>query len=188
MSDWLGEPLPDLLTEEAGERLLGAWLLAFGPGTELDLKWWTGWPVTKVRKTLESIGAIQVSLEASTAYLHPDDNEPVDTPEPWVAFLPGLDPTTMGWKVRGWYLGDLAGDLFDGNGNAGPTVWADGRVVGGWAQRSDGEVVYELMTDVGSEAGKEIARQAAELGAWLGGTRVTPRFKTPHVVRLAADD
>ena len=62
------------------------------------------------------------------------DPVPLRSPE-WVALLPALDPTVMGWKERSWYLGDHQERLFDRNGNAGPTVWADGRVVGGWAQR-----------------------------------------------------
>ena len=35
----------------------------------------------------------------------------------------------MGWRERVWYLGDHAKMLFDTNGNAGPTVWVDGRVM-----------------------------------------------------------
>ena len=38
--------------------------------------------------------------------------------------------TFMGWKERDWFLGEHAEPLFDRNGNAGPTVWRDGRVVG----------------------------------------------------------
>jgi hypothetical protein len=186
LSDWLGEPLADLDPVEASKTLLRHWLLTFGPGTELDIKWWTGWPVTKVRKTLEAVSAVEVDLDGAVGYLHPTDNQPEETPEPWVALLPGLDPTTMGWKERDWYLGELGGLLFDGNGNAGPTVWVDGRVVGGWAQESNGEVIYELLADVGSEATQEVARRAAELGAWLGGVRVSPRFRSPHVDRLVA--
>ena len=30
------------------------------------------------------------------------------TPGPWVALLPVLDPTVMGWKERGFYLGPMA--------------------------------------------------------------------------------
>ena len=65
---------------------------------------------------------------------------------------PSLDPTVMGWKEREWYLGDHAPALFDRAGNAGPTVWWDGRIVGGWVQRRDGEVVYRLLEDVGGDA------------------------------------
>ena len=71
----------------------------------------------------------------------PDGLEPV-------ALLPGLDPTIMGWKERGWYLGPHRGPLFDRNGNAGPTVWVGGRAVGAWSQRDGGEVVTRLLEPV----------------------------------------
>ena len=79
-----------------------------------------------------------------------DDLEPEPAPEPWVALLPALDPTAMGWKERDWYLGEHAALLFDSNGNVGPTVWSDGRIVGGWGSGEDGEVVYRLLEDIGA--------------------------------------
>jgi len=186
MSDWLDGPLPELDPAESSETLLRSWLLVFGPGTELDIKWWTGWPVTKVRKTLQSLGAVEVGLDGVKGYLHPDDADPVDDVDPWVSLLPSLDPTTMGWKERVWYLGDLDTQLFDRNGNAGPTVWVDGRVVGGWGQRPGGEVVFDLLVDVGAEAEQSIAACAAELESWLGDKRITPRFGSSHEKRIRA--
>ena len=48
------------------------------------------------------------------------------------ALLPVLDATTMGWKHRDFYLDpEHTPYLFDTNGNAGPTVWCDGRIIGG---------------------------------------------------------
>ena len=85
----------------------------------------------------------------------------------------------MGWKERDWYLGEHAPRLFDRNGNAGPTVWADGRIVGGWVQRASGEVVYELLEDVGRDTTTAIEKAAATLEGWLGEVRVKPRFPTP---------
>jgi hypothetical protein len=93
--------------------------------------------------------------------------------------LPSLDLTVMGWKERQWYLGDHGPRLFDRNGNAGPTVWCDGRVVGGWAQRPTGEVVLEVFDDVGRDARDAIGREAAALGEWLGDTVIRSRFATP---------
>lgn len=57
----------------------------------------------------------------------------------------GIAPTVMGWKERGWFLGKHGSELFDRNGNAGPTVWANGRVVGGWTQTANGEIRVELL-------------------------------------------
>jgi len=102
-----------------------------------------------------------------------------------VALLPALDPTTMGWQQRGWYLGGHGSALFDRNGNAGPTVWADGRIIGGWAQRRTGEVVNRLLEDTGKETAIAVAEAAAGLEDWLGPMRITPRFPTPLQKSLA---
>jgi hypothetical protein len=85
----------------------------------------------------------------------------------------------MGWRARDWYLGVHQAVLFDSNGNAGPTIWADGRIVGGWAMRADGEVVTRLLEDVGREASQAVAAEAGRLTAWLQAARVVPRFPTP---------
>ncbi|MPY38186.1 winged helix DNA-binding domain-containing protein, partial [Streptomyces adustus] len=130
---------PELDAAEARADLLLRWLTVCGPATEADLKWWTGWRVTDVRRALASIGAREVELDEGTGYVTDGDVEPVAGPgEPWAALLPALDPTAMGWQQRDWYLApELRPLLFDYSGNIGPTVWWNGRVVGGWAQRPD---------------------------------------------------
>jgi hypothetical protein len=97
----------------------------------------------------------------------------------WVARLPGRAWTVMGWKERAWFLGPHQQPLFDRNGNAGPTVWSNGHIVGGWAQRRDGTIAVELLEKVDSWAGDRIAAEVKRLTAWLGPTRITPRFRTP---------
>lgn len=123
---------PELDVAEAQAALLDRWLTACGPATEADLKWWTGWRVTEVRRALTTIGAEPVSLDEGPGYVTAGDLAPPAGPaEPWAALLPGLDPTAMGWQQRDWYLApELRPTLFDGSGNVGPTVWWDGRVVG----------------------------------------------------------
>ena len=74
----------------------------------------------------------------------------------------------MGWQAREWFLGPHGPVLFDRTGNIGPTVWWEGRIVGGWAQRPSGEVVYRLLEDAGAEAAAAIAAEAARLETWLG--------------------
>ncbi|GAB2930632.1 winged helix DNA-binding domain-containing protein [Streptomyces heilongjiangensis] len=174
---------PELDVAEAQASLLGRWLAACGPATEADLKWWTGWRVTEVRRALTAIGARAVTLDEGTGYVVAGHEDPVAAPaEPWAALLPALDPTAMGWRERDWYLApELLPALFDRSGNVGPTVWWNGRVVGGWAQRPDGEIVWRLLTTdgIGTEAHQAIAEEAERLRAWVGETRVTPRFRTP---------
>ena len=174
---------PELNPADAQAELLRRWLTACGPATEADLKWWTGWRVTDVRRALAAIGAELVSLDEGTGYVVAGDTAPVAGPaEPWAALLPGLDPTAMGWQQRDWYLApELRPALFDRSGNVGPTVWWNGRVVGAWAQRPDGEIVWRLLVreGMGREAEAAIGVAAERLRGWVGATRVTPRFRTP---------
>jgi hypothetical protein len=83
----------------------------------------------------------------------------------------------MGWKHRDFCLGAHRPLLYDVNGNAGPTVWADGRVVGGWAQRDDGEVVVRLLDDVGAETSARVDERAAALTTMLGDVRLKARAR-----------
>jgi hypothetical protein len=186
IENWLGAPIPYLPREVAQAELLRRWLYGFGPATETDIVWWTGWTKTDVRAALERIGAVQVSTESGPGYLLADDLELVEAPAPWAAFLPSLDPTTMGWKERDWYLGGHGPQLFDRNGNAGATIWWEGRIVGGWSQRPGGEVVHRLLEDIGSDATAAVEREAETLETWLGGTTVTARFRATLDKELAA--
>jgi hypothetical protein len=175
--------------DEAAAELLRRWLLAFGPGTLADMKWWTGWTMGLVKRALARLATVDVALaDGRSALLLAGDEAPVAAPErPWVALLPALDPAPMGWQERAWYLGEHRERCFDRSGNIGPTVWCDGRIVGGWAQRKDsGEVVVALLDDIGAEAAAAVDAEAARLQDWIGDVRVTPRFRTPLERELAS--
>ena len=176
---WLGKALREMNEAKAQTEVVRRWLARFGPGTEADLRWWTGWTARAVRHALSALKAVEVDLDGKKGYVLPKDLEATPEPEPWVALLPSLDPTTMGWKDREWYLGAHKPRLFDTNGNAGPTIWVDGRIVGGWATRANGEVVTKVLEDVGREAKRAITEEAARLTQWLEAARVVPRFPTP---------
>ncbi|NGN68768.1 winged helix DNA-binding domain-containing protein, partial [Streptomyces sp. A7024] len=137
-----GVEYPPMAVEVAQAEVARRWLGAYGPGTEADFKWWSGWTLTAARKAFKAVGAEAVKLELGrTGYVLPGDADAVAAPEPWAALLPGLDPTAMGWQDRDFFLAaEHRPALFDRAGNVGPTVWWNGEVVGGGAQRaSDGE-------------------------------------------------
>lgn len=168
-----GDPLD---THDAQTELARRWLAAFGPFSDdlvRDLRWWTGWTVAATKRALAAAGDVPDAPAGA---------------ELWAALVPSLDPTTMGWKERSWYLGDLGHRLFDRNGNAGPAIWWSGRVVGGWAQPPTGEVATRVLVDVGRDALAAIDAEAARLQAWLdaSGAVVRPRFATPLHKELAA--
>jgi hypothetical protein len=171
--------------EEARVMLARAWLAAFGPGTTADLQWWAGWTLGQTRRALLAVQAVEVELDGAVGYVLPGDEEPEVPVEPWVAFLPGLDPTPMGWKERDWYLGPHKSKVFDTTGNVGPTIWSDGRIIGGWGQPDSGEVRYQLLEDVGAETTALVAAEAARWTTWLAGVRVTPRFRSPLEKQLS---
>ena len=178
--DWLPALKPHAGTErQAKAELARLWLTAFAPAPLTDLKWWTGWTVTQVRQAVADIGATEVDLERGAGVTLPGDLADTPDPGPWVALLPALDPTVMGWSDRSWFLGPHGPALFDAFGNAGPTIWLDGRIVGGWAQRKTGEIALKVLEDVGSEAMARIEGEAGRLASWLADVRVIPRFRTP---------
>jgi Winged helix DNA-binding domain len=185
--DWFPVGLDEWEVEPARAELARRWLASFGPATVADLKWWTGWTLGETRRALAGAGAVEVELEdGAAAVALADDLEPVEPVEPWFALLPGLDPTPMGWKEREWYLGPHGPLLFDLSGNVGPTIWMDGRIVGGWTQRKEGEVVWRVFDDVGADALAAVEGAAASLSALLDGTRVTARFPTPLARELSS--
>ncbi|GHI88576.1 winged helix DNA-binding domain-containing protein [Streptomyces xanthophaeus] len=182
------EPWPAVPAAEARAEIARRWLRAYGPATEADLKWWTGWTLTDARKALAAVDPDQVRLEdGTTALVLPGDTAPEPAPEPWAALLPGLDPSGMGWSDRGFHLDPAHRPaLFDYAGNIGPTVWWNGEIVGGWAQRPDGEIVWRMLGDPGRAAEQAVAAEAGRLADWVGAARVTPRFRTPLERELVA--
>ncbi|MEU1982711.1 winged helix DNA-binding domain-containing protein [Nocardia sp. NPDC019395] len=186
VESWLPARIDELGAEEARTELVRQWLRSFGPAPIGDIKWWTGWPLAQVRKALAGLETVEVDLDGTPGILLADDLEPVAAPQPWAALLPALDPTPMGWQARDWYLGEHRPQLFDRSGNIGPSIWYDGRIVGGWAQRKDGEIVTRLLEDIGADARALVAAEAERAAGWYGDIRPIPRFRTPVERELTA--
>jgi hypothetical protein len=174
MGHWLGEVLPASSEQEGYAELVRRWLWTFGPATTADLQWWLGSTVTAARRALADVGAVEVGLDdGGSGWVLPDDLDHVAPVEPWAALLPVLDPTTMGWKERDFYLDPgHAPYLVDSNGNAGTTAWWDGRVVGCWVQDPDAVVRIVLREDVGADGRAALDHEATRLTAWLDGVRI----------------
>ena len=150
----------------------------FGPATFDDLQWWTGWNKTQTRAALAGLDLVEVELSVGEGMMLAGTgfDDAFDSSGPSVMLLPALDPTAMGWKHRDWYLGDYKKPLFDTFGNIGPSIWVDGRIVGGWAVSPSGEVVTELFENVRPA---EVAAEAGRLTDVLDGSAVVPSFPTP---------
>lgn len=182
MTDWLGEQVTPLTSQEGYAELVRRWLRTFGPGTVDDVQWWLGSTKGAVRTALHDLGAVEVSLDGGvTGWVLAEDVDPPEPVGPGAALLPTLDPTTMGWRGRGFYLdpGDVS-CLFDTNGNAGNTAWWDGRIVGAWVQDPGGEVRVVLSGSardrLGVEALRALETEAARLTGWLDGVAISSLY------------
>ncbi len=137
-------------------------------------------------RALAELDATPVALDdGSIGWVATDDTADLVVAasiEPWVALLPTLDPTTMGWRERRFYLDPAHTPyLFDSAGNAGTTVWVDGRVVGCWVQDEQERVRLVLLEEVSSDARRRLDAEADRLDAFLGGEHITNVFASPQV-------
>jgi hypothetical protein len=186
MTSWLGEELTPAGSEAGYAEVIRHWLWTFGPGTEADLVWWLGSTKAAVRRALVDVGADEVMLEhGSTGWVLPDDTADLEMPpstEPWVALLPTLDPTTMGWRDRAFYLDPAHTPyLFDRAGNGGSTIWVDGRIVGCWVQDDQERVQPIVMEDLSKPEQRLLDAEAARLDEFLGGEHITNVFASPQM-------
>jgi hypothetical protein len=193
-SDWLPEvDLAAVSTREARIWLVRRYLSAFGPATFDDVVWWTGFSKGETREALRCLEpeiveiAVQ-GLDAATLALAQDAQRLQRFVPPETAYtflLPGLDPYIMGYQDRRRFLDpEHRTKVFDRAGNATPTVWARGRVVGAWGQREDGSIVYGLVAGVGDEVQQNLAEEVQRLEGFLGGEYLPQRTHTPFTRSL----
>lgn len=179
---WFPGGVPAVETEAAQLELARAWLRAFGPAPVADLEWYTGWTKAVVRRVLAGLSVVEIDLGGVPGVVLDDPAALAEldlpAPEPVATLLPALDPTPMGWKTRDWFFGVDQAEVFDTNGNIGPTLWWDGEIVGGWAVAPGGDLRVRVLADRGAEAAEACERAAAELEGRLGGAVVTPVFRT----------
>jgi hypothetical protein len=177
---WLAEVPAPWSAADGYREIVRRWLRTFGPGTEDDIVWWLGATKTVVRAALAELDAVAVTLDrGATGWLLPDDLDETPDPGAWVALLPVLDPTVMGWQGRDFYLGPHRDQIFDSRGNAGTTAWVDGRVVGCWVQDGDAVVRVRVLERVPARARRALDAEAARLTAWLAGVRVGTVYRSP---------
>ena len=181
LSTWSAGGLADWPAAAAEVELARRWLRAYGPATVEDLRWWTGWGKTQTSRALTELKPAEVDLDGQPGIVLADDLEPVPDPaagaEPWAALLPALDSTPMGWQQRAWFLGEHGPRLFDRAGNIGPSLWWNGRIVGGWAQDRGGEIVCRFLEDAGSGAAAAADAAGQRLAAALGDVRLAARTR-----------
>jgi hypothetical protein len=194
LSDWLPDVDLESVTQgEARAWLARRYLAAFGPATPDDVQWWMGLTKGETQEALETITSetTEVAVEGlGDGYLMLADDarrlRDFTPPDAACVFLlPSLDPYIMGYADRRRFLAqEHRKKVFDRAGNAVPTVWLDGRVVGVWGQRKDGPVFCELFEPVDGAGRARVAEEARRLEDFLDGEVLPPGIRTPFTRSL----
>jgi hypothetical protein len=172
-ADWRTETLvyaplrewyPDLdLSAAPGEaetqaRLVRTYLAAFGPATEADISFWTGFSKSETARAtnalssettltmVEGIPGMLLSLKSQADIL----TETRVSQAPLINILPADDPFTTAHRAsRTRYFTDqkLQRRVFSSSGAAKPTIVVNGHIVGLWDQSGD-KLVWRLLTQI----------------------------------------
>ncbi|UCE41163.1 MAG: AlkZ family DNA glycosylase [Candidatus Aminicenantes bacterium] len=161
--------------KEARGEIVKRYILSFGPVSEQDIAWWTGFPKLQVKEILEGLGDEVSSIEISELereyLIHSAEREALqslEVPEhPVVSVLPGLDPYVMGYKDRERYLHPKHHKMvFDRSGNATSTILINGRVVGIW-DLEEALVKIFYLTAVEKDARTKIRSKVSDVGKFI---------------------
>jgi len=145
--------LESVTAEEAPVKLVRHYLSHLGPATEEDIVWWTGLGKLGIRQVLAGIKRQLMEIEIEglgEGYLVLAKDltglERRYHKERSMNLLPGLDPYVMGYKDRRRFLDpERYEQVFDRSGNALPTVWLDGRVIGVWLEKRKRPMLEVLL-------------------------------------------
>jgi hypothetical protein len=168
---------------EARKVIVRQYLQSFGPVTERDIVWWTGFPATQVREILEhlkdDVSSIHIpELEGDHLILSSDRESlcSFSVPKyPVINILPCLDPFIMGYKVRDRYHFPKHDKMiFDRSGNATSTILVDGRIVGIWdLDEQEAKIFY--LTAVEKDVQKKIRAKVSDVGKFIADKPVRVR-------------
>ena len=161
-----GEP-PE--PQEAFDRLVSAYLAAYGPATKQDLGQWAGVPRMKpIAESLERLSLRTFASEdGKVLYDLPRAPLPdADTPAP-PRLVPRFDNLVLSHADRSRILGDIpASRIVTNNGLVHATILVDGMVAGTW-QLEQGRVVLEPFGKLDAGVKRALKEEADRLEAFV---------------------
>ena len=196
LADWLPDvDLGAITPMQARTWLVRRYLAAFGPATLDDIQWWTGLSKSETNTALYALESSLVTVaieELDGEHLMLADDarrlRRFAPPQvPYVFFLPALDPYIMGYQDRSRSIRvapEHRDKIFDRAGNAMPTVWVNGQVVGAWGQRKNGSVVFGLFEPISDDALALLTDEARRLESFLESEFLALSTSTPFTRNL----
>jgi hypothetical protein len=169
LDDWIpdGRTLPG---DEALAELATRYFTSHGPATLADFAWWSGLNAADARAALHSVRSRLVPQTVdSRTYWSGSSEQPHDLPSPDVHLLPAFDEFTVAYKDRSPIVDPaLAKDV----GYAlGPSILADGRMVGRWKRTLGKDAVaiqLDLLAPLNRKQRTALAAAADRYGAFVG--------------------
>ena len=183
-ADWFpGVNLNEVSREEARIRLVKLYLQSYGPATEKDVGWWTGFSMKEVERLLASLEnemvEVEISgLDSSFVMLKSDfaEIEPFKLIRgPSVSLLPYEDSYVKGYRERERIVSqEIHGKVYL-HGEAQPTILVNGQILGTWRfKEHQGEVTIHLtlMEKVEKPIVNLVCREATAVGKFAYGKKV----------------
>lgn len=170
--DWIGEP-ERRPREDALAELARRFLRAYGPASERDLARWAGLPLRDCRLACELIAAELDQVRAGDEVLLSLRRERSRLARsPVVRLLGAYDNYNLGYVSRDFAVpGEREKQLVPGGGIVRPAVTVDGRVVGTWTSKRNGErlgVRIEPFGEVDGVIASALEAEAGDIGRFEG--------------------
>jgi len=171
-------------SEEAKTMLVKHYIKSFGPVTEEDIAWWTGFTRTDVKEALAAIEKELVCVKLSglqgdylmleTDYRHFIKFKPLTTQS--VSLLPYEDPYTKGYKVRDRLVDKAREKMVYVGGGVQPTILLNGKIIGTWnrnIEEGKGPIKLRFFWQPKKDVEKEIVQKAKAIGRLMANQEIS---------------
>lgn len=167
---------------EAQAQVVRHYLAAFGPATEADISFWTGFGKSETARAVNALGdettlTLVEGIPGMTLLLS-EQAEALQMTEPFttslVNILPADDPFITAHRAsRSRYFSDpsLQRQVFGSQGNAKPTIVVNGQIVGTWDEPSEeslGMIDWRLLVAVEAKVEPLIEAGIEQVEKFLG--------------------
>ncbi|MEM3694906.1 MAG: winged helix DNA-binding domain-containing protein [Candidatus Bathyarchaeia archaeon] len=169
--------------EEAKVMLLRSYVRAFGPVTEEDVAWWTGFGRAEVRNALADIAEELVTVKIcgfkGNYMMLKGDYEEFVKFKPLVkcslVLLPYEDPYTKGYKIRNRLVDSTLEKRVYVGGGVLPTILLNGEIIGVWnrsIEEGKGPIKLNLFSSVDKNIERKLIEKAEEIGKLMANHKV----------------
>ncbi len=162
-----------LQPEEAMRELTVRYFTSHGPASIQDYGWWSGFPLSEIKRIVESLKHIlqEVKFEGQSYWMR--GNLGATTPLSGTFLLPGFDEYIVAYKDRSTIIDSkyLKQIVSTPNGIFAPTVISNGKVIGVWKRKLTKKKVELEITQLlpYSDAKKKaITKTARDYGRFIG--------------------